>query len=258
MILELLVLNGKPIASPLADNAVALVYIPSNKHARTYLLGVDGDYSAAVSLVKTVTIRTAPVTVDGMLAAAGLAIGVTSDKEVLSTAFNYVISRASFQKASVETALASGTIPADKWGIYLFSIDDAGAVTSTPGAANFAAGYDTEASAIAAFPATPSGDASMGRVTVLTASGLVFVGGTDALQGGTGGNPATTTNYVDTTAIVLTTLGAAARWDFSNGPYYRALPAVLPSDLDQAYAIELEASGTGGTTGRVTAWIAAP
>lgn len=259
MILELLTLNGKPVASPAAvANAVATAYIPSNKHARIYLLGIDADYAAAVAAIKTVTIKTGPATVDAPLLVAGLVIGSTDDKKVKSVAFQYVIARVASAKATVETALAAGTIPADKWGIYLKSIDTAGSITSTAGAANFSTGYDNEAAAIAALPATPADEISMGRVTVLTKVGFAFIGGTDSLAGGASGNVAATTNYVDTAAIVLTTVGAPMRWDFTNGPLYRALPAVTPSDLDQALAIELEASGDNAKTGRVVAWVAAP
>lgn len=127
-----------------------------------------------------------------------LAIGST-DTKVSSTAFQYEINKIGYYKAAVAagTALAAGTIPASTWGLYLFSIDSAGAITCTPAAANFTTGYATEALAIAALPTTPTGEASMGYITVL-ASASTFVGGTDALEDGTGGNPATTTNYYPT------------------------------------------------------------
>lgn len=41
------------------------------------------------------------------------------------------------------------------------------------------------------------------------------------------------------------------RWDFSKGPFSRALPVPIHGDYNQAVSVELEASGTGGTTGRI-------
>ncbi len=259
MIPELLVLNGKPVASPAAVlNGVAIVYIPSNAHARTYLLGIDADFAAAVSAIKTVTIKTGPATADGLLNQS-TGSRATDDKEVQFTAFQFVISRTPYAKAAVDgVALAAGTILADDWGIYLFSIDAAGSVTSTAGAGNFDGSYADEAAAIVGLPATPTDEDSMFYVTVQTAAGFAFIGGTDGLTGGASGNIANATNYVSTTGIVLATLGAPARWDFTNGPYYRALPAVVPTDLDQALAVELEASGDGAKSGRIVAWLSAP
>ena len=44
------------------------------------------------------------------------------------------------------------------------------------------------------------------------------------------------------------------RWDFTNGAFHFALPAALPGDVNTAVTVALEASGSGGTTGRVTAY----
>lgn len=102
-------------------------------------------------------------------------------------------------------ALASGTIPINKWGIYVISINGSGSISVTAGADNFTTGYVDEATAITNIPATPGGTCRLGYVTILTASGDAFIGGTDALAGGTSGNPATTTNYyVDTPTNTMT------------------------------------------------------
>lgn len=89
---------------------------------------------------------------------------------------------------------ALGTIPASTWG--LIAIDRVAAATTTfvSAAANYTTGYTTEALAIAAMPAKTASKARTGYLTIL-ASASTWVAGTDALQGGTGGNPATTTNY---------------------------------------------------------------
>lgn len=258
-----LVLNGQAVASPVspdvADNKLAMVYIPSFPKSEQYLMGVDADYDAAVSAIKTITIKRGPATVDGLLESASLARG-TTDTNVQTSAFHYVLSRTAYSKAAVAagTALAAGTIPADKWGVYRFSINSAGTITCTAGAANFTTGYADETAALAALPALPANEVDLGHITVLTASGLAFVGGSDGLEGGSSGNVSSDTNYYDITPPTLTTIGAPMRWDFANGPFYRSLPTVIPFERDQAIVVELEASGTAGTEGRVVAWLAGP
>jgi hypothetical protein len=145
---------------------------------------------------------------DRILSDPALAIGST-DENVASAAFTFQIAGVQYSKAAVAagTALAAGTIPADKWGLYKFVIGVNGTIDCLAAAANFTTGYDTEAEAIAAIPATTAAHAPLGYITVLTAVGDPFVGGTDALQGGTGGNPASDTNYYDATPTEVT--GAA-------------------------------------------------
>lgn len=89
---------------------------------------------------------------------------------------------------------ALGTIPASTWGIIGVDAVAAGTISFVSGAANYTTGYATEALAIAAAPAKTSAKARIGFVLV-QASGSGWVAGTDALAGGTGGTPATTTNY---------------------------------------------------------------
>lgn len=105
--------------------------------------------------------------------------------------------------AGVPTALAAitnqafgalGTIPASKWGVIALDRVAAGTLTYVSAAANYTTGYATEALALAALPAKTANKARTGWITILAGvSG--WVAGTDALQGGTGGNPATTTHY---------------------------------------------------------------
>lgn len=254
-----LIYNGKPVLSPAeVDDNVVQCYIRSNEHARNYLMGIRADYSAGVSAIKSVTLSTSPKTIDGVTRPATLSRG--GNFNVQHTDLHWIRNTITFYKASVSAgvALATGTIPADKWGVYLTSVSDSGTITSTPGAANFSTGYDSEALAIAALPATPAGNASIGRTTVLTASGLAFIGGTDALQGGTGGNVSDDTNFVSTVGNVLTVIETITRWDFAKGPMFLTLPIIYGSKFDQALSLELAASGTGGTTGRITAWVSAP
>ncbi len=134
----------------------------------------------------------------GLISAPGLVIGSTDD-QVANVAFTYHILGVAYAKAAVAAGTAPGaqTVPADTWALYLLSISTAGAITLTPAAANATTGYATEALAIAAMPATPAGEAVMGYVTTLTASGLAWVAATDAFEGGAAGNPASDTNYYD-------------------------------------------------------------
>ena len=250
--LEQVLLADRQGWSPARDNAVSVAMLFGCQASTQIILGVMADYSAAVSAIRTITFKKGSgILKTGPVGTTTLSIG--SNTGVASTAFQYAISETMYQKAAVtSTALAAGTIPADTWGIYLLSINAAGTVAVTAGAANFTTGYASEALAVAALPDTPSASASMGYVTVLTASGQPFVGGTDALQGGTGGNPSADTNYTSTATIApATEIIPPLRWDFSNGPCYLPLPGSLKSDLGGSVSAELDASGTGGTTGRV-------
>lgn len=112
------------------------------------------------------------------------------------------------------------TITTARWAAALLSVSAAGAGVVTWCTGDFA----TEALAIAALlgttnpgqaaanPALPAGNTPVGYVTVL-AAGSTWTAGTDALAGGAGGTPATTTNYYNGGVIdTITTreLGAPA------------------------------------------------
>lgn len=109
------------------------------------------------------------------------------------------------------------TIPTTKWGAYLLSVSSAGSAVATGfnGVAN--AGYATEAAAIAALTAAAATDTVLGYVTI-QAAGSTWTAGTDALTTGTGGTPATATNYYNSVnpnslyvgaALTTTTVDAA-------------------------------------------------
>lgn len=253
---ENLLLHARVVSSPAAiDNTVATVIVPGSNNQRRRIVGIAADYSAAVAAVKDIQILSGDVADDGLLNTTALSRGSVATA-VASTAFTYILARTSYVKAAVTTgtALAAGTIPTNKWGIYRFSVNAAGTIASTAGAANFTTGYDNEAAALAALPATPASQASMGHVSILTAVGSPFVGGTDALEGGAGGNPSSDTNYYSTTALALTALDGIAplRWNFNNGPFYLPMPGLLRTAPGHSLAVTLAASGAGGTTGRIT------
>lgn len=91
----------------------------------------------------------------------------------------------------------AATITSAKWGIAMLSWDGTTATVKWQATAT-AMAYASEAAAIAALGTAPlipaSGFAPLGYVTVLAGAAL-WTAGTDALAGGTGGTPATTTNY---------------------------------------------------------------
>ena len=99
---------------------------------------------------------------------------------------------------AAETAKAFGslgTIPTTKWGLIALERIANGTTTFVSAAANYTTGYATEALAIAAIPAQSADKVMTGFVTIYASHASGWVAGTDALAGGTGGNPAGTTNY---------------------------------------------------------------
>jgi len=112
----------------------------------------------------------------------------------------------------------SQVIVADKWSAALLSLDASGNPVLTWAATLNAA---SEAAAIAVLPALPANNTPLGYVTVKTASGQTWTAGTDALQGGTGGNPASTTNYYNSVSPNAAIVGAAVS---------SSAPAALSSD----------------------------
>jgi hypothetical protein len=132
---------------------------------------------------------------DGGLAMSnpGLAIDTNFDIQAVN-AFDMVIdgiwvtvaAGADFDTGTVKA------VDADKWVAALLSIDADGSTTYV----DYGAEAATEALAIAALDVlTPSGEVVVGYVAIKTAAGLAWNAGTDALQGGTGGNVSSDTNY---------------------------------------------------------------
>ena len=246
--------NGEVAPSVAMDNAIAYAFREGRSVQRQRITGFIATYSAAVTGVKTVTLKrgTFTETSSGPLSACTLSRGST-DTKIASTIVQYWIKGVAYQKAAVTagTTLAAGTIPTDTWGLYLVSIDAAGTITVTAAAANFTTGYASEAAAIAALPATPTNNASLGYFTVLTAVGSPFVGGTDGLEGGGSGNASSDTNYYSTTVLIPTTTILTIPILFTGNNAIVELPGFISSGAGECVSAELEASGTGGTTGRV-------
>lgn len=102
----------------------------------------------------------------------------------------------------------AATCATTKWLVFLLSVDN-DATTHVDYADNSGAGYDDEATAIAAIDGiTPSGEVVVGYVTV-QAGGATWLAGTDALTTGTGGTVANATNYYHAINPDATLIGAA-------------------------------------------------
>lgn len=130
-------------------------------------------------------------------------LAISSNFDIATGAIIYLAFAGVLKSVASGTVCDTGTsaaIAASKWGIAQISCNSSGTLTATWATGTAGAGYASEALAIAALPAVPAGEVSIGYVTVQAhASG--FTAGTDALQGGTGGNVATTTTYYDATAL---------------------------------------------------------
>lgn len=141
---------------------------------------------------------------DGVVTAATLSRGTTVTLASTASVIQINGDRATVAALTAQAFGALGAIPASKWGIIAAERVLAGTMTFTSGAANYTTGYDTEAAAIAALPAQSADKVQTGYITVL-ASASTWVAGTDALAGGTGGNPATTTNYYSIASLYAST-----------------------------------------------------
>jgi len=112
------------------------------------------------------------------------------------SAYDYMIAGVAYSDAAdgnCDTG-TTATFPTTTWGIFKVSVDTSGGLTATWDT-NSSAGYATEALAIAALPDTPAGELCIGYVTVQAHATGQFLAGTDAFQGGSGGDPSADTNY---------------------------------------------------------------
>jgi hypothetical protein len=137
----------------------------------------------------------------------GLAIDTNFDVQT-GAAIVYLLAGARYDLASgvsCDTGTSAGISTNNYWAVMLVSVDNAGALTGT-WADNAGAGYSTEALAIAALPAVPANQVAIGFVAVKTGAGAAWDAGTDALEGGTGGDPSADTNYYDYVGTVIDTI----------------------------------------------------
>ncbi len=88
-----------------------------------------------------------------------------------------------------------GTIPQNMYGAIALERVAAGTCTFVSASANYTTGYATDALARAALAAQTADRVRVGIVVISPSHASGWVAGTDALQGGTGGNPAAYTAY---------------------------------------------------------------
>lgn len=132
------------------------------------------------------------------------------DTVLANTPFTYRFLGVPALKAAVTegTAFPTGTIPSNKWGSFRISVSSTGTITLTKASGN-GTGYATEALALAAVPAVPTGELDLGTITLKTAVGQAWVAGTDAIAGGSTGNPASVTTFTIATPAWTTTAHTA-------------------------------------------------
>jgi len=108
------------------------------------------------------------------------AIGTTA-ANVANKAFTFRIAGVGYSKAAVAagTAPTATTIPQNKWGLFGWEIAADGTIDSGADAAGNAAGYASEALAIAALPAASANHVIFMYVTVMSTNVAGFVGATD-------------------------------------------------------------------------------
>lgn len=131
---------------------------------------------------------------DGPLTTAVPTIGTTVTMAIPAQVINITGTPVTVAAETAKAFGALGTIPASTWGLIVVERVANATTSFVSAAANYTTGYTTEALAIAAMPAKSASKAVVGYITIL-ASASTWIAGTDALAGGTGGNPATTTNY---------------------------------------------------------------
>ena len=166
---------------------------------------VDNSGSYAPLVQPGVSMRlTTAVTRKGVAPTTDPGFAIYSDTGIQTTvAANVFANGVPVGALGVNTAwtLGTGVIPSDKWGIYLLVWDGTTTAAWTAGMSGglTTGGFASEALAEAAIPSLlaemTAGQVALGYATCLTGSGHSFTTGTDAFEGGTGGTPATTTNY---------------------------------------------------------------
>jgi hypothetical protein len=86
------------------------------------------------------------------------------------------------------------------------------------------------------------------------------VGGVRHFVGGLAADYSAAVSAIKTVTLTRVVAGSTVtlvyRWDFAKGPFLHNLPLVVHGDQNTAVSVALEASGTGGITGRATIFLA--
>lgn len=112
-----------------------------------------------------------------------LSIGTNSTSAVKNAAVDYVISGQTYTLASSETELSGDTVPQNKYGAWLVSVDVDGTVTITSADDN-STGYATPGLAVDGISFSDGTQSVLGFVTAMNTGGT-FVPGTTGLDTGT-------------------------------------------------------------------------
>lgn len=183
-------------------------------------------------VIATIPAHTAtPAGVNGVFAVPYFGAG-GDDRQFGYDGCDYVIAGAPYTlPLGVSTAFPAGTIPAGLWGAFQVTVDSTTVPTIVAAPGN-AGGYASEALALAALPAVPAGSILLQQITMLAGAGG-WHAGTDSVQGGSQGVPATLTCWygVDPLArageLTYTDVGGA-------GPLYEIECAGADTTVDSA------------------------
>lgn len=116
---------------------------------------------------------------DFVMTTAGLAIGTTTTKAKIATAFKAMIDGAYVHKAITDDAFTlSGTVVNAKFNVYVLTINASGTCTARMGT-------DGATRALVAWPAIPAGEVVVGFIEINPTGTGNFVGGTTALTDAT-------------------------------------------------------------------------
>jgi hypothetical protein len=168
--------------------------------------------------------------------------------------FNGGLAKSLAANTNFDTGTAA-TIATTKWGAALLSITS-GATATVTWFTNAGAGYNSEALAIAAMTDPGATQTLLGYVTV-QAAGATWTAGTDALTTGTGGTPATATNYYNTSnpnnlrlgAVVASSAPATLTASIAIPSAPATLSASAPSGTAVDAASDLVAAKVGNSQG---------
>lgn len=121
---------------------------------------------------------------------------VSSNFDVkVSNQVTYLVDGVQYTLAA-NTVFDTGTseaLAADKWGVAILSVDSSGTTYVDWAGVDYASENAAKRGLLAV--GEISGDVVLGYMTVKTGVGTTWTAGTDALEGGTGGNPSSDTNY---------------------------------------------------------------
>jgi hypothetical protein len=180
--------------------------------------------------------------------------GIGSSDTALATAKVLLLNQGVVEVKAVVDAGTSfgalGTVSANTWAVVAVNSGSTGTLTFQSGAGNYNGTYTTEALALAALPPRLTAVTRLGHVTVKTKLATAFVFATDALAGGSTGNPASVTNYYPVAGIATGTgvaPSAASSPAWTGGKNGILIPTVLAigsNDVQISYtALTFNANG---------------